>query len=65
MERSDTMVFLISTASVASDILNWEVNGAELKEKRTLPVVVKGTLTSDIPERLRRLNFAFLHTPKK
>ena len=65
IERTDTMVFLISPASVASDICNWEFNGAEIQEKRIFPVVVKDTPTSDIPQRLQRLNFTFLNTPEK
>ena len=65
IERSDTMVFLVSPASVASDICSWEVNGAELQEKRILPVVVRQTPTADIPQRLQRLNFTFLDAPEK
>ncbi|MGD1984183.1 MAG: toll/interleukin-1 receptor domain-containing protein [Chromatiaceae bacterium] len=39
IERADIVLFLISPDSVASEICEWEINEAELDEKRLLPVV--------------------------
>jgi len=61
IERSDTVMFLISPDSVKSEICDWEVNQAELLGKRILPIVCRATEDQDIPQRLRRLNFTFLH----
>jgi len=60
IERADTVLFLVSPESVASTICEWEINEAELREKRIFPVVVRATPTADIPQRLQRLNFTFL-----
>lgn len=60
IESADAMVFLISPDSVASTVCEWEVNEAELHEKRLFPVVARATPTAAIPQRLQRLNFTFL-----
>lgn len=65
IERADTVLFLISPDSVASEICEWEINEAELDEKRLFPVVVRDTPTGDIPQRLQRLNFTSLDHPDK
>ena len=62
IENADTIVFLISPDSVASDICDWEVNHAELLGKRVLPVVHREPEHNDVPERLRRLNYVFMRT---
>jgi WD40 repeat protein len=55
------MVFLISPDSIASEVCDWEINHAELKGKRILPVVTREA--ADVPERLQRLNYVFMRTP--
>ena len=45
IEQADATVFLISPDSVASQVCEWEVNEAELREKRVFPVVTRQTLT--------------------
>lgn len=61
IESADTMVFLISPDSIASSVCDWEINHAELKGKRILPVVTREA--PDVPERLQRLNYVFMRTP--
>lgn len=61
IENADTMVFLISPDSISSEVCDWEINHAELKGKRILPVVTREA--TDVPERLQRLNYVFMRTP--
>lgn len=62
---SDAIVFMISPASVKSDVCDWEINEGERAGKRIFPVVVKATSVEDIPARLQRLNFTFADTPER
>ena len=57
------MVFLISPDSIASEVCDWEINHAELKGKRILPVVSRDA--ARVPERLQRLNYVFMRTPEE
>ena len=57
---ADTILFCVSPHSVASEVVDWEVNRAEELNKRIIPVVVTDTDTNSVPERLRRLNYIFL-----
>jgi hypothetical protein len=61
IESADTMVFLISPDSIASEICDWEINHAELMGKRILPVLAREA--ENVPERLQRLNYVFMRTP--
>jgi len=60
IEAADTMVFLVSPDSIASKVCDWEINHAELKGKRILPVVCREAAEDEVPERLRRLNYVFM-----
>jgi len=57
---ADAVVFLISPASVASKVCDWEINEAERLSKRVLPLVVRDVPDESVPGRLRRLNYIFL-----
>jgi hypothetical protein len=63
IETADTMVFLISPDSIASAVCDWEINHAELKGKRILPVLARDA--ENVPERLQRLNYVFMRTPEE
>ena len=63
IEYADTILFLVSPASVASDICGWEVDEAERLSKRIIPVVVQPVLDKSVPSVLSRLNFVFLDDP--
>ena len=62
---ADTILFLISPASVKSAYCDWEVDEAERLAKRIVPVVALPTVRGAIPGRLQRLNFAILDTPAR
>lgn len=57
IRESDTVVFLISPASVSSERCAWEVERAGALAKRIVPVVVSPVPESGIPKALSRLNF--------
>ncbi|HZY68836.1 MAG TPA: toll/interleukin-1 receptor domain-containing protein [Devosia sp.] len=63
IDSADTMVFLISPDSIASTVCDWEINHAELKGKRILPVVARDA--QNVPERLKRLNYVFMRTAEE
>jgi formylglycine-generating enzyme required for sulfatase activity len=60
IEAADTVVFALSPDSVASDIVDWEVNEAERLGKRILPVVIRDAEPNLIPGRIKRLNYIFI-----
>jgi WD40 repeat protein len=60
IESADNVIFLVSPASVASTMCDWEVNEAERLSKRLFPVVVRDVPDDQVPGRLKRLNYVFL-----
>ena len=60
IESADTVVFALSPASVASEIVDWEVNEAERLAKRVLPVVISDADPDRVPGRIKRLNYIFM-----
>lgn len=59
LAQADTMVFVLTPASVASERCAWEIERAEALSKRVIPVVAIDVAESATPERLRRLNYIF------
>lgn len=57
--QADTVVFVVSPASCASEICGWEVAHAQGRGKRILPVVAKSVDMATVPAALARLNFLF------
>ena len=57
---ADSVVFALSPDSVASKIVDWEVNEAERLSKRILPVVIRDPDPELVPGRIKRLNYIFL-----
>jgi formylglycine-generating enzyme required for sulfatase activity len=55
--KSDTVVFIISPASVHSGRCKWEVDRAVELGKRLIPVQWIAVPEEEVPERLRRLNY--------
>jgi hypothetical protein len=55
--QSDTVVFVVSPEAVKSERCVWEVDRTIDVSKRLLPVIFKPVPESDIPEKLRRLQF--------
>lgn len=61
--RSDTVLFLITPGWVRSGPCHDELSEARLHGKRCLPVLVSPTPAGQVPEDLRRLNFANMPAP--
>lgn len=57
--EADTIVFLLSPASSASEVCAWEVEHATSLGKRIAPIVIEDVDASMIPPTLARLNFIF------
>jgi hypothetical protein len=66
IQGADTVVFIISPAAIKSERCAWEVECAAKFGKRLIPVRLippqgDPVAESDVPERLRRLNYVFFH----
>lgn len=62
IRKSDTVLFALSPASVASEICAWEIDLALALNKRIIPVVVDD-VDGNVPEAISKLNYIFL-TPR-
>ena len=66
IQSADTIVFIISPAAVKSERCAWEVDHAAKLSKRLIPIQVvsiqgQRVPESDVPDRLRRLNYIFFN----
>lgn len=59
IQSSDTVVFVVSPAAVASERCAWEVQRAETLSKRVIPVVAIPVTEEQTPASLKRLNYIF------
>lgn len=59
IESADTVVFVITPTSVASERCQWEVVRAAALSKRVIPVVRIAVEEAQTPDSLRRLNYIF------
>lgn len=59
ISAADTVVFVISPASVTSDRCAWEVAKAEEFSKRIIPIVALPVSEAETPHGLKRLNYIF------
>lgn len=59
IEASDTFIFIISPASVASDICKQEIAYAVEQHKRLVPIVQRDVEANAVPEELAALNWIF------
>ncbi len=59
IQMADTVVFVITPASVASEMCHWELARAEEMAKRIIPVVRLAVPAEQTPEHLRRRNYVF------
>lgn len=58
--RADTVLFVLSPDAVASEVCQREVSFAASLHKRFAPVVARPVDVAEVPDDLRRLNFAFV-----
>ncbi len=63
IQEADTIVFLLSPHSAASEVCAWEVEYATSLNKRIAPIVIDDVEGDAIPPLLARLNFIFC-TPR-
>lgn len=62
--KADAIAFVLSPDSIdPKSVCDWELNEAERLSKRIIPVVCRQVSDSDVPGRLKRLNYVFL-TPE-
>lgn len=59
LQQADTIAYVITPASVASERCAWELARAKELAKRVLPVVSVETDEAQTPEALRRLNYIY------
>ena len=59
---ADNIVFLISPDSIRSEYCDWESDEAVRLNKRILPVVHRPVPDTEVPGRLRRLNYIFMRS---
>lgn len=59
IHSADTVVFVISPASVGSERCGWEVERAQALSKRIIPIVAAEVPEEQTPEGLRRRNYIF------
>src|SRR5215470_10023743 len=63
--RADTVVFVLSPDSVASEVAQKEVAFAASLNKRFAPIVLRPVSNDRVPEALAKLNFAFFDDEAK
>jgi len=59
IQQCDTVVFIVSPASLASQVVHWEVEQVRLHGKRLAPVVIGEVDFSAIPTEISRINVIF------
>jgi hypothetical protein len=63
IEAADTVVFVISPDAIASERCAWEVTRTTELKKRPLPIVWRAVSETDVPPRLKQLNYIFFDKP--
>ena len=56
IRAADTIVWLVSPASVASKWCNWELGEVQRLNKRLVPVMIEGVPPEDLPESLGKIH---------
>ena len=57
IQDADTILFVLSPRSAASDVCHWEVAQADLRGKRLIPVLCTALGPAPVPKRLQALNY--------
>src|SRR5215510_3051648 len=65
IREADTVVFVLSPSSTASDICGWEVEEATRFQKRIIPVVCRPLDGARPPPKLQDLNYIFFYPEQK
>lgn len=59
IRQADTVVYVVSEASITSRWCEWEVQQVDELHKRLAPVVVQAVEDARIPDSIRKINFVF------
>lgn len=59
IRQADTVIFLISANSLASQHCGWEVEQTARSGKRLVPVVIADVANDAVPQQLRQLNYVY------
>ncbi|HUS96577.1 MAG TPA: TIR domain-containing protein, partial [Hyphomicrobiaceae bacterium] len=59
--EADIVVFVLSPNSAASDVCRWEVEEADRRRKRIIPVLCRPLDGAQPPDRLRDLNYIYFY----
>ncbi|WP_161785536.1 toll/interleukin-1 receptor domain-containing protein [Palleronia rufa] len=62
IRAADAVVFVMSDASLGSEICDWEVRVSAEYGKRILPVVIEDSIGARVPQRLQELNYLFMRS---
>ena len=65
IRNSDTVVFVLSPTSAASDICRWEVEEAARHNKRIIPILPCPLREESPPQKLQDLNYIFFYPEPK
>jgi len=60
IEKSDAFIFLISPASIASEVCNVEIDHAAKYNKRIIPIVLKDVVPNETNNNIRQINWIFI-----
>ena len=59
IRQADSIVFIVSPASIASPWCAWEIEQVQLLNKRLAPVVLEPVADDKVPEGIRKINYVF------
>lgn len=65
IQQADTVVFVVSPASTASELCQWEVEEAARLGKRIIPVVCAPIVGTNLTARLQELNYIYFYGDPK
>lgn len=59
IRRADTIVFVVSPASIASNVCSWEVDQVKALSKRLAPIVIGDIANVVVPEDIAKINYLY------
>lgn len=61
IRQADTVVYIVSPASLSSRVCAWEIEQVGLQGKRLAPVVIANVESVPVPKEISRINFIFFN----
>jgi formylglycine-generating enzyme required for sulfatase activity len=59
IRAADTIVFVVSNHSLASNVVSWEIEQVRLNHKRLAPVVIADVRDAAVPPEIARINYLY------